>query len=191
MIENAIALQTTTRFAMPSSLMARRLVALHGWPWIAALAVLALSAALGAAGGDLRWLIVAFMVICLLAPMVMAFLYFHYGLRPGCVVNVLPHTCTLTPSGLQVDVWRRPAPDDPEPTEEIPPARTRTFPYASIRPWTVGLDSVTLPLAPDCGGGFIWIPARAFDSPGDFTIFMKLLGQAMSRTSTVPNPLKQ
>lgn len=55
-----------------------------------------------------------------------------------------------------------------------PPAVTHIFPLDSLRPYSVGLDSVTIPIA---GKGFLWLPSSAFSTPDGLTLFT----QALSR----------
>ncbi|MDE6668249.1 MAG: hypothetical protein K2K26_01040, partial [Muribaculaceae bacterium] len=54
------------------------------------------------------------------------------------------------------------------------PAVIHLFSLDSLRPYTVGLDSVTIPIA---GKGFLWISSSAFSNPDGLTIFMQALNQ--------------
>lgn len=53
---------------------------------------------------DIRWLIVAFMVLCIVIPALVAFIYFWYALKPLCSFNILPHTLRSTPDGIEVRI---------------------------------------------------------------------------------------
>ncbi|MCM1428174.1 MAG: hypothetical protein NC097_00055 [Clostridium sp.] len=55
---------------------------------------------------DLRWLIVGLALLFLVAPMLMAFLYIFYALRPFTAYNILPHTIASHPEGLLLTIRR-------------------------------------------------------------------------------------
>ena len=40
---------------------------------------------------DLRWIGISFMILCILFPMMVAFLYFYHGLKPLTSMNCIPH----------------------------------------------------------------------------------------------------
>lgn len=95
----------------------RRIAVRHaaGWFWICSLAaVISLVMALAV---DLRWLVVLFAVVCLGFPMLAVFLYFYYGLRKECFVNIVPHGLSLEAGDdeLTVVIYRL---DETAPAEE-------------------------------------------------------------------------
>lgn len=140
---------------------------------------------------DLRWFVVGLMIIFLIIPMAMAFLYYYYGLRKECFVNTVPHVLALLEDGINVEILAPDTPDGIRPdapgneqssnaddssaaddsVAAVPlgsaPAfreiRTEFFPFSAMRPMRIGHDSAIIPFAPPTKG-FIWIPADAFDS---------------------------
>lgn len=51
---------------------------------------------------DLRWLLVAWMVLLVAAPGVMAMLYLNYAFSPRCLPEVYRHTVRFTDAGIEV-----------------------------------------------------------------------------------------
>lgn len=91
------------------------------WP----LALLSL-AVLGCAAGaffDIRWLIAALMLVAIVAPMVMAFLYIMYALSPRCLPQVHPHRVTIEPEEIVIRYRVKPLPPLENP-EEVPEEKT-------------------------------------------------------------------
>lgn len=90
---------TTGEFAVPKGQFMRHLAGKFAWKTLVVLAAgVTVCAVLGIIL-DLRWFIVALMVVFILTPMLAALLYFNYGLRPEGFVNVLPHRVTIHPDG--------------------------------------------------------------------------------------------
>lgn len=190
------------RFEMSHAAFARAMFMRYARVWIAVTAIVVAGCGVAGIVADIRWIIVGLMVVCIVAPMLLALLYFYHGLRPACVVNVLPHTLTLAESSLQATMWPRvkiekggekegekeeehdesrsetPGMED---AEEVRPVAFREFTYTSLRPYTVGLDSITLPVDSAAGGGFLWIPRHAFSTPKDFESFVDHLGRRMEK----------
>lgn len=90
--------------------------ALAGTRGKAALAISGAAAALPALAAaitsDLRFALVALMVIFIAIPMVMALIYFHVTLSPEATRETLPHTAELRPDGSVAIVYLPPAEDD-------------------------------------------------------------------------------
>lgn len=175
----------TETFRMSRAAFAASMTRLYAmkWIWGAAAAV----AVCGLAGAiiDVRWLIVALMVVFIVAPMVFAFLYFHYGLRLSCACNVLPHSLSFSERGITATVETAcgAGGDDAEGARcGVAETKIREFffPAGSFRRYHVAPDGVVLPLsAPD--GGFLWIPANAFPSPSDFNEAVGMIGRCLRR----------
>lgn len=180
----------TATFRMSGAAFAASMTRLYAMKWIwGAIAVVA-ACGLAAALSDVRWLIVALMVVFIVAPMVFAFLYFNHGLRLSCACNVLPHSLAFSERGITATVET--ACDDAGDGAEAPAAdagngKTREFffPAGSFRRYHVAGDGVVLPLAaPE--GGFLWIPAGAFSSRSDFNEAVGMIGRCL-RQHTICN----
>lgn len=73
---------------------------------------------------DIRWLIIALMVLFVAAPGMMAILYLNYALSPRCLTEVYPHKVFFTEEGIEVDAlvpaW--PRDEEEEQNEQREPA---------------------------------------------------------------------
>lgn len=195
----------------------RRLASMYARGWLFAMAAL-LGA--GVAGwvitSDLRWLVVLLMVVLIVAPMLMAFLYFWYGLRKECFSNVVWHDLSIRPEGVSVTLYRHPDPDpsveemhivsvdtagsdedkgeerkeNEKDTSELPQLERSgsiLLEFSEMRPYMVGTDSVTVPI----GKGFLWIPSRAFADRREMEAFIARLSEGMRRHVKNKNSVKE
>lgn len=64
---------------------------------------------------DIRWVIVAMMIIFLLTPMLLAYLYFYYMLTPEARRAIMPMQLSLHADGA-LDIAYQPLPDSDSPT---------------------------------------------------------------------------
>ena len=94
---------TTGAFSVTPGTYMRHISAMFAadnWLWVAA--PLAVCAVL-AIGVDVRFAIVALMVLFVALPMVLALLYFWYGLAPEARWSVMEKTATLDSEGIHLD----------------------------------------------------------------------------------------
>lgn len=77
-------------------------------------------AALCAFTGDLRWAIVALMVIFIVLPMLLSLLYFWHMLAPELRLSLLPHRAEISAEGLRI-VYS-PVSEDHTPEPDFVPA---------------------------------------------------------------------
>lgn len=160
---------TTDIFTMPRQKFALLMLRMYGMPWVGGAVVALMLCGVLAAAHDLRWIIVGLMVVCIVAPMVLALLYLNHGTRRPCVANVLPHYLEFTPEGVSATLV----------DEEQQPVATYRFDSALLKPYTVGLNSVVLPLhKPE--GGFLWVPLSAFPDTEAFTAAIAMAGEAIA-----------
>lgn len=132
---------------------------------------------------DWRCFLIALMMVLLICPAVMAWLYFYYGLRPECFINVMPHYISRRPDGISVTMLKRQPKDleddnegkDSEETEEDAEYEEvdYSFNFCDIRRknYIVGNDGVTFPLVGKYRG-FLWIPEDAFADAEEFINFV-------------------
>ena len=127
------------------------------------LAVAVVAAAVAAIVVDLRWIVVALMLVMIILPMVAAMLYFNYGLRPEGFVNVVPHTLTFGDGKIEAEVTFPSL--DAEPDDDAPqPPVVRRYSFALARPAryvTSGNGLIITLGAPD--KGVLIVPYAAFD----------------------------
>ena len=159
----------TLEFKMTQFNWMREMIFRYAWIWMLSLSLLAVAGLVLGIVVDLRWLVGSLMLVCIVLPSLLLFLYYYFGLRREAFVNTVPHTLTPTEQGLQVTLKL-----DPE-TE-----RQEFFHYSDMRPMQIGPNSVTIPLkAP--AKGFIWIPANAFENPQDLEITINYIDQKINR----------
>lgn len=126
---------------------------------------------------DAKWIVVALMGICIVAPMALSFFYIFHGLKPSTVTNVMPHTFEITPEGIKVNMMEAMPPEN-EPAESsacVDIIRCSRF-YAreEFGRMIPGLTSIALPLKNN-KEGFLWLHQGAFSSAGDFRDALTLI----------------
>lgn len=169
-------------FVMSKGRFARAMLARFGlrW-WIAILALLIAGSAAAAVVADWRWIVVALMLALIITPMAAAFLYFSFGLRRECYVNILPHSAVISPSGIEVALrvpvvadydearsGETDGEDDGTGPEPIPPRiYSEAFAPACFGGYTVDSEGITLEILTP-GRGFLRLPYSAFASKEEF-----------------------
>lgn len=148
----------TAKFRMAQSRMASRLVAAYGRPWLSGLASLLLAAAIASAA---NWMfaVAGLMLVLVVAPGIMAILYFAYALKPATALNVLPHKLIFTEAGIQADI------DPMAPIGDEAPADPKTvvFGIDEIKETAAFSDGLSISLG---SRGFLWLPYYSFEGPG-------------------------
>lgn len=167
---------TTDKFRMGGGAFAAMMFRHYGHRWAWAFAILCLAAGV-AAFFDLRWGIVVLMIVFLIIPMAMAFMYFNYGLQPVNAFNTLPHTVTLKDAGLIVEAFPAKGSDDDTDdaeTSKTGPSISRTIPYYRLGPVKAGLSSVVITVdgKPKT---YIWLPPKAFENDRQWSDAVKYL----------------
>ena len=178
----------TSVFQMGGGAMARFLIGHHGFlPLATAGGAALLMLAFGLAF-DLRVAIAALMVVCLLLPMLAAWIYFRHGLTFENSVNSLPHTVEITPAGIRIAIYARAIPDEnitekaaekghPHPEEPDTPApRMFFYPPENIATYSAGASALRIPLRskPD-STGFLLLPYSVFTDTEEFKRAVKIL----------------
>lgn len=165
-------------FRMSRGKFAMTMARLYGTPWIAGAAILAAASAIIGTAHDIRWLIVALMIVMIIAPMALALLYFNHGLKPASVLNILPHSIAADDGCLTIRVFdkmpgeKKCDEEDEEDDKKLPAVTAvREIPTASLKPYHVGMDSIVIPVDGK-DGGFLWVPVSAFHSPDGFNAMM-------------------
>lgn len=126
---------------------------------------------------DIRWLIVALMLLFIVVPSVAALLYISEALRPETVFNGIRHSLKIENGSLKI--ISEPEDEDAERRELL------SVPLSGLKPYKVGVSSVSVPFGNS--GGRIWIPASAFDTPDEFRKFIdSLYATSSSRNNVDP-----
>lgn len=187
----------TDRFKISSGRIFGYILYFHGLWAMGITAVLIIAAFALGFWLDLRILIVGFMLLCLVVPMLMAWYYFYYALRPLTAFNVLPHTLTLTHRGIQMQIYAYgEANSDGEPTlqasgnngkaEEEERIVTRFIPYGDLHSFYLYADQTIYRLGPRGRSGLLILTPKAFPTPTAYDTFLTHLSHAMKRNSSLP-----
>lgn len=175
-------------FRMGAANFMTHLVFSYAGPWLLALSA---TAVVGVAFGiavDLRWFVVGMMVVFLVIPMLMGFMYYYYGLRRECLVNSVPHALVVEDDGIRVrmlfrqnndDAGKQDGDDGVDENQAEPEylERFEFFSYSDMRPPKIGTKSVVIPLH-HTASGFLWIP---FDAFGDMASLEEVLAYVDTR----------
>ncbi|MDE5875411.1 MAG: hypothetical protein K2H15_07165 [Muribaculaceae bacterium] len=136
---------------------------LYSLPWLLPFAFLLVAALVAGVLIDLRWIIVFLMLLFIVFPMIVTFLYFNYGLREVTVYNSVEHRLLFGDSTLSLTVCRG---EEEEVVKEIP--------YTDFSGYYTGKNCVVVPLKQKVRG-FVWIPVNSFSSFEDFRESVELL----------------
>lgn len=118
---------------------------------------------------DLRWLIVALMLLTIVVPGIMVFLYLSYALSPRCIPCVHNHYIKVKGDTLSIiyTVTTR-ASDDEEPEEKTV---TVNVPHDDIDSCRVGLNYFTITMRRPFG--LLKIPYSSLPDPRKFAEWVK------------------
>lgn len=172
-------------FKMSGTIFVTEMLFRYSGAWLLGLFSMALLGVILGVTVDLRLLVIGLMVVFVVLPMVLAFLYYYYGLRRECFINTIPHSLLIGDDGLTVRMIL--TADNTDEEEEITEdshdssdksvatrIRDEFFSYSQMLPYRIGSKSVTIPLrTPD--KGFIWIPADAFDDNTELASALELI----------------
>lgn len=181
----------TDIFQVPGKRFSMLLLSIYGKPVLFIMLPLVTA---GMAAGiicDLRWIIVAFMLLCIVVPMQLSFMYFYHALRPVTAINATPHKIRFTADGMLISAYVKKTERQQEsdiagekekksnrfgfkPHRKKKPSKKRDsqpteytlhsdkfIPYSSVCSYVAGISSVTLHTS-DPDKGIIWLPAKAF-----------------------------
>lgn len=163
---------TTGIFRMTKGNFVREMLKLHGTPWVWASACVLLPAMALSIFYDVRWFVVALMIVFLLIPMAFAFFYIYYGFAPVTVLNVLPHAVEFSSSGLWTVIYNGVNPES-EDFREID--RIQMAPE-QIGAYSIGLTSLIVRHR-NASDGFLWIPFSIFSSPSSMAEALKIINK--------------
>lgn len=157
-------------FRMSGWQFIKTIMMLHGKVWIAcSFALVALSATLGI-WIDLRFFILALMILLLIFPLEVAFIYFYYGLHPDLSFNAANHRVLLNGNNLNVEmkfIWK----DGAYGFEEIR-YKVKTIPLSRLGKFVVIPGSVCINYGRGTKG-FIWLPGYAFENEDSLKLFIE------------------
>lgn len=144
-----------------------------GFPYLALLSVIAGLGFIAAFALDIRYAILALMVVFILAPMVLLFLYFFYALGKFYRFNIVYHNLSLTEEGLDIVLYF------PEKNPDKEKRETDIVDFEHCRKSEINVAYKELAKCEMHGRGivfflgnqlcgFIWLPVNAFRYADDF-----------------------
>lgn len=153
---DASGLDRPEEFRIPTAHLFTLVLLRHGFLTIAVLALLFLSGILLGIFVDIRALVVAFMILCIVAPMAMALLYIRYCMHPRFVFNSLPHTLRVDGPSLRVRIRTSYDPvEDDKDQDKQPEYREIAIPLADLQVPQSCSDGLLYLLR---GGGAVIVP---------------------------------
>lgn len=118
---------------------------------------------------DLRWLIVFLMLLFLVTPMLMVFLYFYHGFRQSTASNIVEHKLIFSEKGISFRIFEK---IEDEEGEKWTLRYEKLYSSDIVNGFKTSSDGVLIMLtAPE--KGFIWLPYNAF---GDKKTFQTAIG---------------
>lgn len=186
---------STLEFRMGPSIFLSEVIFRYGAPWLLALCALGLSGIALCILVDYRWLLAVLFLIFVLAPTLLVFIYYYFGLRREAYVNTVLHSITANDAGLifhlkfpanssRKDEGAGDVQDNvtdnvtdngvDNGVENGSIARDEFFGYDVMLPMRTGMKSVTIPLRAPAKGS-LWIPRSAFGSDDDMASFLKYI----------------
>ncbi len=124
---------------------------------------------------DLRWLIITFMLLLIVCPMVLAFLFIVYGTLPLNSLNLARHSIAFFPAELVLTVRHGPE----ETAREIRISEISGWGYGDVGIW-VDIDWKNHP-------NTLFIPAKAFADNESFRQAAGYLGRMAENSSGLHN----
>lgn len=154
----------TLEIKMPSKKMLSILFLQYGMPWmVTAIVGLAIFIVLGFLI-DFRFFMLALIWLFLILPLVIAFLYFFYGMNPLTAFNSLPHKILFSDSEIKVRIRE----NIQEETE--PEYKDYTLKKEQFSRYKTGADYVLLFFKQK---GWLWLPVSGFENITQFKNVLK------------------
>lgn len=144
----------------------------YGWVWLLALSALGLCGLVIGLTVDLRWLVVGLMLIFIVIPMLTAFYYYFFALKPECYVNTVNHKLSFKDSGVDSELYF-----------EEEKSRKLTFDYSQFERFQINASSIIIPFKSPMKG-YIWVPESAFDNKQEFLELLDFLTLRFNEIST-------
>lgn len=175
-------------FRMDGGDFAFKMFVMYGKKWLTILFGCGIAAIVLSFIFDIRILIIGMALIFIVIPGVAAWLYYNYGLRKECFVNIFTHKLALTANGIKCEVQFPPYKreniksgdideknevySENEETDIGQESRNYFFPYTMMSAYHIYPKGIVIPLLNDAKG-FLWVPKNVWGESGDgFTQFI-------------------
>lgn len=154
---------------------------LYGKPWLIGGTVLLVTAILLSVFIDIRWLIIALMLVFIISPMILAFLFFYYGMNSVSTLNATHHNVEFHDNKIVVNIFMNDSPPSLPDKNDVPDEEGSgfneeikfekrsqiTIDCSYIKNYIVGTNAVILRTNVS-GDGFLIIPMKVFDDTNRF-----------------------
>ncbi len=161
----------TDWFRMPSHLFVLAVILLYGKVWIILLSSFVL---IGLAAGiiiDIRYAVIACMVLFLVLPVALLLIYLYYGLKESCYFNITMHSITVKDEDIEVLMkWNKAIEGEEDDMESVEATRSILLKRNSFSTPLILKNSILLKM--NFNFGFIWLPVSAFEKEVDFINFV-------------------
>lgn len=154
----------TFSFKMSHSAFSRTIVTISGKPYIISLGILTILGVIIGIYVDIRYLILALIIVFIISPAVLSILYYSEGLKRISCLNVVNHSLVYDEDSVAIETY-----DD-----EDFPIRKVVIPYDKLGKMIIGSESVTFMLK-ERNDGFLWVPISAFENSWEFSEFFNAL----------------
>lgn len=134
---------------------------------------------------DLKIFLIVLLVVSVLIPNILMWLYYQYGLKGECYINVIHHRVVTTEDGFNIEFIAPVASDEDEAsdstilgvaTQAKEEVRVRHYSKGSLGKYTVGTDYVVFPFL-DPLKGFLYLPLSAYPDADMFGEAVKELSR--------------
>lgn len=175
-------LLSTKIFKMGKAKMFGALLSRFAFWWLFALGLLTGILLVAGVAADIRYAIVALLLVFIVIPGLGACFYLWHGLAPATALNILPHHIIFSTDGMKVVVQTSPL-EEKENEDgletEVQEYETRCieFPYNELDGYNPAKQGIYVNLT-DRKKGFLYIPYSAFNNTGDFKKALSLISRS-------------
>ena len=129
---------------------------------------------------DIRFVIIGLMILFIIIPMILAFLYISYGLMENCYINIIEHEVEFSSECLILKSHIKKITDEENEETEIR-IMERKLPWDAISKVTYNIDNLML-LINKPNFGFLLIPTSSFNSNDDENMAISIIKQQTQNT---------
>ena len=172
--------------SMKRSQLLAILTLLYGWSWLLVLGIAVIATMGIGIFIDIRYSIISLMIIFLVSPLFIAYLYFYHGLKPMTAINIVPHRLKVSNNGIGIDIPEKPYPDKKEENIKGTAGHAIFHPYSSFGKYISGNNGFIL-IFVDHNNGFLWVPYSTFRNDAESRDFLEAFQKAQRPSKPISN----
>lgn len=158
-------------FRMPAGLFLRTIIFQNGKTWICFFGLLVFIGVISGIVADYRYAIIALMVLFILLPMGLLFIYLYYGFYETYYLNIILHKIIINNSEIRILMkWVNSGEDNC--TDEDGDGFNKSISYKKELFGNLIALKDSVIILTKSSKGFIWLPVSAFDDEKSFTSFI-------------------